>query len=251
VERQLLEKLGSQSGLKRIVTLSGTEATTARLRQELEQARFAHIATHSFVAEKRFRSFFQLDETLFAGRHSVNLSGLVCAGANLPGTPEQGILSADAVAGLLLGDLQLAVLSASETGRGDGAGGAGVSGLQHAFHLAGTRNVVASLWSVDDTATVALMNQFYRYLWEDKQPPIEALRRAQLDLYRNPQLIPKWAKGERVPGSQKPASTATMPKEKRTDEGLAPVRLWAAFTLSGHGHFAPPGQSRAGPPVTP
>jgi CHAT domain-containing protein len=73
----------------------------------------------------------------------------------------------------------LAVLSVCETGLGDVAGGEGVFGLQRAFHLAGARNVVATLWKVDDTATAALMAVFYRELWEKGQPPIEALRRAQ------------------------------------------------------------------------
>ena len=42
------------------------------------------------------------------------------------------------------------MLSACETGLGDVAGGEGMFGLQRAFHYAGTRNVVASLWKVPD-----------------------------------------------------------------------------------------------------
>jgi CHAT domain-containing protein len=248
-ERRLIQKLAEKSGVKLTASLGGAEATTERLRQELERARYAHLATHGFFADKSFRSVLRLDEKLFArrefqsqvgerigagARSPLVLSGLVCAGANRPDTPDHGILSADAITGLLLDDMQLAVLSACDSGLGDVAGGEGVYGLQRAFHLAGCKNVVASLWKVDDAATAALMNQFYRYLWEERLAPIEALRKAQLDLYRNPKLIPRWAAGERAPGLPRPATTGTT-TETPTDHGLAPIKLWAPFNLSGLG----------------
>jgi len=253
-ERLLLQKLSGTSGAKISALVSGSAASVDRLRQELPRARFAHLATHGFFADQQFRSVLQLDEKLFerkearlgdsqfilerigeGARSPLVLSGLVCAGANLPETADRGILSADAIAGLLLDDLQLAVLSACDTGLGDVAGGEGVYGLQRAFHIAGCKNVVASLWKVDDAATAALMTRFYGYLWLDKQPPSEALRKAQLDLYRHPEMIPRWAQGERAPGLPKPATTPTTPTETTTSSGRAPVKLWAAFTLSGTG----------------
>jgi CHAT domain-containing protein len=257
-ERHLLEKLLEKTGPKQTVSLAGGEAATSRLREELEQARYAHLATHGFFADKQFRSVLQLDPKLFerrefpsgnlgerrgeGARSPLVLSGLVCAGANRPDTPERGILSGDAIAGLLLDDLQLAVLSACDTGLGDVAGGEGVFGLQRAFHIAGCHNVVASLWKVDDAATAALMTRFYGYLFAQDQaqrlPPLEALRRAQLDLYRHPELIPAWSRGEaRSPGQPRPATTppADTPPELVTSAGQAPIKLWAAFTLSGLG----------------
>jgi CHAT domain-containing protein/Tfp pilus assembly protein PilF len=258
-ERRLLENLLATTGPKVTASLGGSEAAPGRLRQELEQARYAHLATHGFFADKQFRSVLQLDPKLFERRMAAEgnilerrgegarsplvLSGLVCAGANRPDTPERGILSGDAIAGLLLDDLQLAVLSACDTGLGDVAGGEGVFGLQRAFHLAGCRNVVASLWKVDDAATAALMARFYGYLFAADEsrrlPPLEALRRAQLDLYRHPDLIPAWSRGEdRAPGKPRPATEpppADAPPELVTSAGRAPIRLWAAFTLSGLG----------------
>jgi CHAT domain-containing protein len=258
-ERHLLENLLATTGPKLTASLGGAEAATARLRQELEQVRYAHLATHGFFADKQFRSVLQLDPKLFERREFANgnlgerrgegarsplvLSGLVCAGANRADTPDRGILSADAIAGLLLDDLQLAVLSACDTGLGDVAGGEGVFGLQRAFHIAGCHNVVASLWKVDDAATAALMTRFYGYLFAADEarrlPPLEALRRAQLDLYRHPELIPAWSRGEaRAPGRPRPATTpppADTPPELVTSAGRAPIKLWAAFTLSGLG----------------
>src|SRR5256885_12914854 len=43
----------------------------------------------------------------------------------------------------------------------------------------------ASLWKVDDEATAALMGLFYHNLWVKGQSPLEALRQAQLTLYRS------------------------------------------------------------------
>src|SRR5262249_23974267 len=120
-------------------------------------------------------------------RNPLVLSGLVLAGASRPSPKidetthdDLGILTAEAIAGLSLQDLELVVLSACETGLGTVAGGEGVFGLQRAFHLAGAHTVVASLWKVDDAATRKLMSLFYSNLWEQGMPAAEALRQAQL-----------------------------------------------------------------------
>ena len=71
--------------------------------------------------------------------------------------------------------------------------GEGVQGLQRAFHLAGCPDVIASLWQVDDAATAALMAKFYHELWVNRRPPLEALRDAQLTVYRHPERVPALA----------------------------------------------------------
>ncbi|MBX9579171.1 MAG: CHAT domain-containing protein [Gemmataceae bacterium] len=226
--------------------LTGREASADAILAELTKARYAHIATHGFFADPSFRSVLQLDPKLFemtargervgAGANSpMVLSGLVFAGANKPGTPGRGIVTGELLVDRDLSGLELAVLSACETGLGDVAGGEGVFGLTRAFHVAGCRDVVASLWKVDDAATAALMNLFYRNLWEKDLPPIEALRQAQLHVYRNPAAVPDLAQGLRgrfevVKGSG-PAEVAPKPGP----DGKAHPRLWAAFVLSGPG----------------
>ena len=117
---------------------------------------------------------------------------------------------------------------------GDVAGGEGVYGLARAFHVAGTRNVVASLWKVDDEATAALMVLFYRNLWEAKLSPVEALRSAQLAVYRDPGRIPEWAVG-RGPLPKPVAGGPTTPPKKGPKEKTSPAKAWAAFVLSGPG----------------
>jgi CHAT domain-containing protein len=63
-------------------------------------------------------------------------------------------------------------------------GGEGVFGLQRAFHLAGVRTTLASLWQVDDRATRVLMTEFYSNLWKRKLSRTEALRQAQLTVLK-------------------------------------------------------------------
>jgi CHAT domain-containing protein len=57
-------------------------------------------------------------------------------------------------------------------------------GLQRAFQAAGARSLIASLWSVEDHATAALMDEFYANLWARGIHRLEALRQAQLTLLR-------------------------------------------------------------------
>ena len=108
-------------------------------------------------------------------------------------------------------------------------------GLMRAFHLAGSRNVIATLWKVDDDATAALMKLFYYKLWHEDKSPIEALREAQLTIYRHPQEIGALASGIRGPKAL--SETVKLPDGGRRVEPLkmAPARLWAAFVLSGPG----------------
>jgi CHAT domain-containing protein/tetratricopeptide (TPR) repeat protein len=225
-------------------TIEGETATTAAVLAALPQAGVAHLATHGFFADASFRSAFQVDPKLFertrrgervgAGALSpMVMTGLVFAGANQPNTPGRGILTGEALVGLDLSGLELAVLSACETGLGDVAGGEGTFGLQRALHLAGTRDVVASLWKVPDRPTAALMALFYRNLWDKDMAPVEALRQAQLEVYRHPEKIPELAEGFRGKFVEVPGTEET--PGKAGPEGKAHPRLWAAFTLSGPG----------------
>lgn len=72
----------------------------------------------------------------------------------------------------------LVTLSACETGLGKVANGDDVVGLTRGFLYAGSRSIVASLWSVDDRATAALMQAFYEGL--TRASKTEALRSAQI-----------------------------------------------------------------------
>ena len=125
-----------------IVERSGADATVARLTVDLPKARWAHLATHGFFAAKgsqERKHLFRPDDFLYgvgmerrgaAARNPLTLSGLVLAGANQPTDADSGVLSGEAVAGLNLDGMDLAVLSACQTGLGEAAAGEGVFGLQ-------------------------------------------------------------------------------------------------------------------------
>jgi CHAT domain-containing protein len=108
------------------------------------------------------------------------LCGLAFAGANAEGGA--GVLTAEELAGLPLGDCELAVLSACETGLGLSRPGQGLASLQHALHVAGTRTSVAALWRVPDAPTRELMRGLYRRVWEERLPKARALWEAKREL---------------------------------------------------------------------
>ena len=134
-------------------------------------------------------------------------SGLAFAGANHASEiteGDDGILTALEITGMDLYGTELVVLSACDTGVGEVKTGEGVFGLRRAFALAGAKNLLMSLWAVDDETTANQMKAFYRNL--QKLPPAEALRQAQL---------------------------ATIAELKTKYNGAAPPGLWAPFILQG------------------
>jgi CHAT domain-containing protein/Tfp pilus assembly protein PilF len=214
----------------KVTLLREDEATEAAVRLAAPAHRYLHLATHGFFAPPTLKSALQpdpqrargdgfglFDQQGVVGWHPGLLSGLVLAGANRTPQPGQddGILTALEVAELDLSGVELAVLSACETGLGQVAGGEGLLGLQRAFQVAGARTVLASLWAVDDDATRALMVRFYENLWQKGLPKLEALRQAQLATLRG--------SGDRG--------------EVRDRAAAAPARqppyTWSAFVLSG------------------
>jgi CHAT domain-containing protein len=241
-ERRQVAELARRAARLEVVERSGKAASTEQLQRDLPAARYAHVATHGFFADPRFRSALQLDPRQFeratqdrrgGARSPLALSGLVLAGANRTGqdmADDRGILTAEGIIGLRLEGMELAVLSACETGLGEWGGGEGVYGLQRAFHVAGCQSVVASLWKVDDQATQALMALFYRNLWEKKLDAAEALRQAQLALYHHPEAI-QVAQRRGFDFSERDLPKGAVEPERKLKH--ASTAQWAAFTFSG------------------
>ncbi len=87
---------------------------------------------------------------------------------------------------------ELVVLSACQTGSGQLLQGEGAMSLARAFSYAGTRDLIASLWKVNEKSTTTLFLNFYQYLHKGYTHG-QALRQAKLDYLNNPQ-IENWEK---------------------------------------------------------
>jgi CHAT domain-containing protein len=79
-----------------------------------------------------------------------------------------------------LGQTDLVVLSACETGRGQFVHGEGMMSLARAFSYAGCKSVITSLWKADDASTAYITKRLHHYLQAGK-PKDVALQQAKLD----------------------------------------------------------------------
>ncbi|MBL8852328.1 MAG: CHAT domain-containing protein [Planctomycetaceae bacterium] len=223
-----------------IDVLTGTNASKSRFQKLAPKYRYLHLATHGFFTPESFHSAFQTSNRerpmpvhigngldIGIGAHPGLLSGLVFAGANRASTPpmgDRGILSASEVSEMDLTGVDLAVLSACETGMGQIAGGEGVFGLQRAFQISGASTTLTSLWRVDDQATRVLMSRFYDNLWVKKMSKAEALREAQRWMRSHPTEVR--IEINKLRGGEDE-------QDVLTEQTYESPRYWAAGVLSG------------------
>lgn len=85
-------------------------------------------------------------------------------------------------------NVELIVLSACQTGVGKLGSGVEILGFGYQIQKAGAKQAIASLWSVDDVGTQALMEAFYKELKTGNVTTVEALHRAQISLIKSSQF---------------------------------------------------------------
>ncbi len=139
------------------------------LNVKAEDYKILHFATHGFTNEER-----------------PELSGIILSRFNEKGEKLDESFRIHDIYGLNL-NADLVVLSACETGLGKEVKGEGLMSLNNAFLQTGAKSVMASLWKVEDGATLVLMKNFYKEMESDKLTPSQALRQAQIKLRQNPQ----------------------------------------------------------------
>ena len=164
--------------------LVGMQASEGVLRNLLGKYSVIHLATHGYLSNS---TSYASDLIPASADEQLSNSCLFLAGAescmsNSSFSPDNydGILSARELADQDLSHVSLVVLSACQSGLGyictDG-----VYGLQRGLKTAGVKAIIASLWSVDDQATMLLMRKMYEYLGQGN-PLYEAFSKARLYL---------------------------------------------------------------------
>jgi len=149
---------------------------------KVKSPKFLHIATHGF---------FIKDNTI---PNPMLKSGIALTGANAGAIKGDGagIVTALKLSGLNLKGTNLVVLSACETGVVDINSTQSVSSLAKAFIQAGAKDIVMSLWSVNDKATKDLMAQFYKNIKQGNSYS-QALKRAKLKMIKQDMHPYYWA----------------------------------------------------------
>ncbi len=82
-------------------------------------------------------------------------------------------------------NIDLIILSACQTGVGKLGSGVEILGFGYQVQKAGAKQAIASLWSVNDEGTQALMEAFYDELKKGNVSSTEALHRAQIALIKS------------------------------------------------------------------
>jgi CHAT domain-containing protein len=148
--------------------LTGSDATKSAFLALASQYSILHIATHSECDRK-----------------NPSLSGIFLAN-----TKDGDVyLRVDDIRKLNLSEAELVVLSACETKSCAEYKADEINTLNDAFISAGAPTVIASIWKVEDKATIFLMTRFYFYYLEKGMSKAAALSAAQVDTrkeYKHP-----------------------------------------------------------------
>jgi len=159
--RQEVEQISAIAGPDAVILLGENATETTFKKEALDQFRVLHLAVHGFA------------DTQYPERSALVLG-------TDPKSTDDGLLQVREIIRLRL-NAELTTLSACDTGVGKLQGQEGISNLVEAFLVAGSKSVVASLWSADDTSASALMERFYQRLAKGESAS-SALRNAKLDL---------------------------------------------------------------------
>ena len=148
----------------------GNAATLDQFKAQASRFPFLHLATHgcfqpegcclanSPTCRKPDRLDLQPNTILFANNEVLNIADAALLG---------------------LQNTRLLTLSACQTALQANSNGEEISGIAYVFERAGANAVMASLWSVDDSATQELMVAFYQNI-NKGMSKAEALRQAKL-----------------------------------------------------------------------
>ncbi len=172
-------------------TFVGRTATESTLRGALARSSIVHVASHAIL-----------------NAVSPMFSRIELAQSASTTPADDGRLEVHELLGIPVKS-RLVFLSGCETGAGSAGStsfrkGQDYATLSQAFLYAGARDVIATLWKIDDERAAAFAGRFYAQL--ANRPAVEALAMAQREMIQ--------------------------------DASLSTPRYWAAYTLSGSGGAA-------------
>lgn len=158
IKKEIDQVLMTIPGSKQLLN---QDLTRDRLQAELQHSIYPiiHIATHAEFGIAPEDTFLVIGKN-----EKLTMTDLYSMIQNV----SQGINSVD-----------LLLLTACETARGNDHTNLGLAGVAVS---AGARSTLASLWSINDAATVTLVTKFYQYWYDYGFSKVEALQKAQQDL---------------------------------------------------------------------
>jgi CHAT domain-containing protein len=202
------------------------------LRHKLSESEFkdcfkdysiVHVATHGYNLNFGIKNRPEILSDSIPVDVSLLGSGIALSGANniQEFASEDNLLSAREICDLDLSKVDFVVLSACQTAQGT-IFDEGASGLIRGLKNAGVKTILATLWSVDDVATVHFMKEFYAQC-ENGLTKYEAYRAAQKLLRTTPIAI-----------SRRKFSAKTLAREKEPSivlKDLSAPYYWAPFII--------------------
>lgn len=141
-----------------------------------KEIRSIHLSTHGYTLAIEENATPLLMRDSLSADNSLLASGLVLSGANVLHTDpsrEDALLSAREICDLDLSHLDFTVLAACQTALGT-VNDEGPAGLIRGLKKAGAGTILATLWEVDDNATLLFMTMFHKAL-ADGSSPSEAI----------------------------------------------------------------------------
>lgn len=153
-------------------------ATESQFKKTTQNNNFniVHISTHGFSDENQ-----------------PELSCLAFAKMKGSSLDDDGFLFSGETYNLNLWNADLLVLSSCESGIGKIAAGEGMLSLTRGFLYAGVKNIIYSLWKINDKFTFEFMKVFYDKLTKNNLPYASALRAAKLEMKEKGVFPGLWA----------------------------------------------------------
>ncbi len=143
-----------------IKTLSNSQATIGNFKQYASQYQFLHLSTHAFAGQSNLPPKLEFhDQSMFL-QELYNLK-----------------LHAE-----------LVVLSACETGIGEYKLGEGVMSLARGFKYAGAKQLLSSLWVINERSSADLLTSFYNSYFNNQLTSSASLAQAKRNYLNDPSV---------------------------------------------------------------